>query len=124
MAAELTTLRVGIPAHLQPPSPLARETICGWEGGPCPPPEWEGVTLCSAETCGGPQPPRTLLPGPAAPRPIPRRWWVHRARPHPGGELRPPWPGEERLETPLGLGAEPGRKVPLTPQRAADKGAL
>lgn len=53
--------------------------------------------------------------GSAVPRPIPRRWWVHRARPHPGGGLRPPWPGEERLETPLGPGAEPGRKVPLTP---------
>lgn len=26
-----------------------------------------------------------------------------------------PWPGEEHLETPLGPGAEPGRKVPLTP---------
>lgn len=33
MAAELTTLRVGVPVHFQLPSPPAPETSCGWEGG-------------------------------------------------------------------------------------------
>lgn len=101
---------------------VGREALGSVYSGPCSPPEWGGVTLQHGGAA-------TLQAGPpagcvcvfcvsacsAVPRPIPRRWWVHRARPHPGGGLRPPWPGEERLETPLGPGAEPGRKVPLTP---------
>lgn len=57
---------------------------------------------------------------PAMLRAVPGRWWLHRKAPP--RWARGPWSRGGHLEALLGAGAEPARKVPLTPSSGVGAG--